>query len=391
MANVGVMSYPAHGMPQNYSQQYTMPQTRAHHPREGLPLNPYSTHVPMQQPQPQLQPQPRQHTTSQPPNASAATEDFTKPSLPSISNLLGYVDAERPSQDAAPQQIQGQQQQAQSQQPRGQSQQQQNHPQTAVQPSQIHQRHTATFPQETSTTQRTTIPPTPPFRNDSIIEGGHSPSTISTGSSLSGPSMFAASAINNVEAYDQRIATHQSFPKRPPLPSHASASPWRTSPYSSSPYSTSPGTTSTGSYYSPNDAAYHSTSLYHQRPLPSNFPPPPSHHHNQHMPPPSSSETSPHMPHPNHNPWEHHHYISASSQATFPQSQDRYICQTCSKAFSRPSSLKIHTHSHTGEKPFQCPHAGCGKAFSVRSNMKRHERGCHTGGPGVGLGGMQIR
>ncbi|KAK7715281.1 hypothetical protein SLS64_003979 [Diaporthe eres] len=57
---------------------------------------------------------------------------------------------------------------------------------------------------------------------------------------------------------------------------------------------------------------------------------------------------------------------------------DRYICQTCNKAFSRPSSLRIHSHSHTGEKPFKCPHAGCGKAFSVRSNMKRHERGCHN-------------
>jgi uncharacterized Zn-finger protein len=78
------------------------------------------------------------------------------------------------------------------------------------------------------------------------------------------------------------------------------------------------------------------------------------------------------------NPWQHHHYIAPSSTASFPQSQDRYVCQTCNKAFSRPSSLRIHSHSHTGEKPFKCPHAGCGKAFSVRSNMKRHERGCHS-------------
>ncbi|KAJ5742711.1 uncharacterized protein N7511_011112 [Penicillium nucicola] len=63
------------------------------------------------------------------------------------------------------------------------------------------------------------------------------------------------------------------------------------------------------------------------------------------------------------------------------QNHDRYICRTCHKAFSRPSSLRIHSHSHTGEKPFRCTHAGCGKAFSVRSNMKRHERGCHSGRP----------
>lgn len=80
--------------------------------------------------------------------------------------------------------------------------------------------------------------------------------------------------------------------------------------------------------------------------------------------------------------WQHHHYISptaaSSTTTTFSVVQDRYICTTCSKAFSRPSSLRIHSHSHTGEKPFKCPHKGCGKAFSVRSNMKRHERGCHA-------------
>ncbi|KAK9334705.1 hypothetical protein V1521DRAFT_374509, partial [Lipomyces starkeyi] len=59
-------------------------------------------------------------------------------------------------------------------------------------------------------------------------------------------------------------------------------------------------------------------------------------------------------------------------------SADRYVCQVCTRAFSRPSSLRIHSHSHTGEKPFVCGHQGCGKAFSVRSNMKRHERGCHA-------------
>lgn len=80
--------------------------------------------------------------------------------------------------------------------------------------------------------------------------------------------------------------------------------------------------------------------------------------------------------------WQHHHYFPPST-TPYQQNHDRYICRTCHKAFSRPSSLRIHSHSHTGEKPFRCTHAGCGKAFSVRSNMKRHERGCHSGRPAL--------
>ena len=81
--------------------------------------------------------------------------------------------------------------------------------------------------------------------------------------------------------------------------------------------------------------------------------------------------------------WQHHHYFPPSNSAPYVQNHDRYICRTCHKAFSRPSSLRIHSHSHTGEKPFRCPHVGCGNAFSVRSNMKRHEKGCHTGRAGA--------
>ncbi|KAF2249138.1 hypothetical protein BU26DRAFT_406980, partial [Trematosphaeria pertusa] len=73
-------------------------------------------------------------------------------------------------------------------------------------------------------------------------------------------------------------------------------------------------------------------------------------------------------------PWKNHYHINPLNRSA--QSTDRYICPTCNKAFSRPSSLRIHSHSHTMEKPYKCP-KGCGKAFSVRSNMKRHERGCH--------------
>jgi len=219
-----------------------------------------------------------------------------------------------------------------------------------------------------STPRSMALPPTPPMRPDSAVDGNQSPSTISTHSSVSGPPYYLGQALNNMEPSQQRqIITAAAPIKRHSMPSQASVSPYTTSPYGNSPYGASPSVVSAGSYgYSPG-AQFPTQGMYQQRPLPSNFPPPPP-------PPmpvaPSATSTS--------NPWQHHHYISASSQAAFPQSQDRYICQTCNKAFSRPSSLRIHSHSHTGEKPFKCPHGGCGKAFNVRSNMKRHERGYHA-------------
>ncbi|CAB4423596.1 unnamed protein product [Rhizophagus irregularis] len=60
---------------------------------------------------------------------------------------------------------------------------------------------------------------------------------------------------------------------------------------------------------------------------------------------------------------------------------NRYQCPYCSKRFSRPSSLRIHTYSHTGEKPFVCTEPGCGRKFSVQSNMRRHLRVHRLGRP----------
>lgn len=55
-------------------------------------------------------------------------------------------------------------------------------------------------------------------------------------------------------------------------------------------------------------------------------------------------------------------------------SSANYECPYCGKLFNRPSSLKIHSNSHTGEKPFACPVQHCGRSFSVLSNMRRHAR-----------------
>ena len=216
-------------------------------------------------------------------------------------------------------------------------------------------------------------PPSPPQRPDFASSGlNGSPSASSSHSSVSVPQYFGG-AINNIEPHQQRQPPPPSSHPQQSRPPSASGS-----PYQISPYPQSPGTISTYSYPSPAQQSIGPPSVYYQqRPLPSTFPPPimPA----TVAPPMSHSHEA--SPVDQSNPWQHHHYISPSSSAAFAgQSQDRYVCQTCSKAFSRPSSLRIHSHSHTGEKPFKCPHTGCSKAFSVRSNMKRHERGCHGGG-----------
>ncbi|EJD00689.1 uncharacterized protein FOMMEDRAFT_47023, partial [Fomitiporia mediterranea MF3/22] len=58
----------------------------------------------------------------------------------------------------------------------------------------------------------------------------------------------------------------------------------------------------------------------------------------------------------------------------------RHRCHMCGKMFNRPSSLKIHLTTHTGERPFPCPYPGCGRAFNVSSNMRRHFRTHNTNG-----------
>ncbi|KAJ2553018.1 hypothetical protein EV175_003096 [Coemansia sp. RSA 1933] len=52
----------------------------------------------------------------------------------------------------------------------------------------------------------------------------------------------------------------------------------------------------------------------------------------------------------------------------------KYQCMVCNKRFTRPSSLACHRRTHTGEKPHVCMFPGCGKQFSVQSNLRRHMR-----------------
>lgn len=86
------------------------------------------------------------------------------------------------------------------------------------------------------------------------------------------------------------------------------------------------------------------------------------------LPPPSSMiATNGALPAPASMMGQFNSKISSSTQK-------KHKCKVCDKRFTRPSSLQTHMYSHTGEKPFACEYDGCGRHFSVVSNLRRHKK-----------------
>jgi len=253
-------------------------------------------------------------------------------SLPSISNLLGLADAGSPGRETSP------------------SSRQHSPPTEAYMKVESRPGSSHMKPSYRG------MPPTPPMSTDASFDNYTPPSHkvnhhYSTNSSRSGYYHETTPPLE-VDVPRQPLAQASQLPGQPMYSQQLPPPAYVNQPAMGTYYPVQP----------PQAIQSQAPGLYHQRPLPQSFPPPMT------VAAPASGA----------NPWQHHHYLNPAGGTTYPQSQDRYICPTCSKAFSRPSSLRIHSHSHTGEKPFKCPHTGCGKAFSVRSNMKRHERGCHS-------------
>ncbi|KAJ1656788.1 hypothetical protein IWQ61_003705 [Dispira simplex] len=51
-----------------------------------------------------------------------------------------------------------------------------------------------------------------------------------------------------------------------------------------------------------------------------------------------------------------------------------HTCEYCQKTFSDSSSLARHRRTHTGKRPYLCVHPGCGRTFTRRTTLTKHQQ-----------------
>lgn len=50
-----------------------------------------------------------------------------------------------------------------------------------------------------------------------------------------------------------------------------------------------------------------------------------------------------------------------------------FPCQLCDKAFNSVEKLKVHSYTHTGERPYKCTQQDCTKAFVSKYKLLRYK------------------
>ncbi|XP_050728511.1 broad-complex core protein isoforms 1/2/3/4/5-like isoform X10 [Eriocheir sinensis] len=67
--------------------------------------------------------------------------------------------------------------------------------------------------------------------------------------------------------------------------------------------------------------------------------------------------------------------VELADYQQFIDGRKQYSCHFCGKWFTTPSKVVRHERTHTGERPYKCPH--CPLSFNQREILKRHLRCIH--------------